>query len=256
MHYLQLSASVVFMLLGLWIFAGFIRTRRVGLALGSFVYAAGGATGFVTQSWVPVATSLAVAWILRELGWEPRATPERMVRVPPSRGHTIRPSDIDRLVDWWLEHDRHVRAVAARSIGFLWEAGVRPPDDRGNEHASAALAARILRDLEPLRTVDHEGFIRYLDRLTATVDETLFVTVRLVQEYGIDPDLASPRAELEKIPNLAERRNFAERYLCDVLNAATLRIMGWIYKEWHGEPYRSPAERTPVERRSNVSGVI
>jgi hypothetical protein len=153
--------------------------------------------------------------------------------------------DYDSLPDviqWFLDYDPRVATIKHPKVEelFQWkqQESRRAGEDVFNfNRAEDRLAIGILQSLAQHPTeADLHGWIAQLLNALQRASRT---TENIAAAYRLEMnERSSVVAESEKIPATAERQEFLIECWLEALCTAEIRVLGWIYQEIYGRPFR------------------
>ena len=151
--------------------------------------------------------------------------------------------DSDALMDvieWFLDRDPRVNAVRhprAEEV-FQWkqEAQRRAGEEVFHfDTAEDRFAVGIVQAL--MTNPDERALHGWIAQLLNALDDASRTNEEITGAYRLDPD-ASAVAESGKIPAAAAREVFLTCCWLEVLCTAEARVLGWVYQELYGRPFR------------------
>ena len=144
------------------------------------------------------------------------------------------------VIQWFLDRDPRVNAVRhprAEEV-FRWkqEAGRRANDEVFQfDTAEDRLAVGVVQAL--MSNPDERALHAWIAQLLNALDDASRTTEEITGAYRLDP-AGSAVAESAKIPAAAAREVYLTCCWLEVLCTAEARVLGWVYQELYGRPFR------------------
>jgi hypothetical protein len=144
------------------------------------------------------------------------------------------------VIQWFLDRDPRVNAVRhprAEEV-FRWkqEAQQRAGEEVFHfDTAEDRLAVGVVQAL--VAHPDERALHGWIAQLLNALDDASRTNEEIAHAYKLDPE-ASAVAESAKIPAAAAREVFLTCCWLEVLCTAEARVLGWVYQELYGRPFR------------------
>ena len=171
-------------------------------------------------------------------------TTKETLQAPPLRRDEFGQIDVDSVPDviqWFLDYDQRVAIIRHRRVEEVFQWKQQQSKNEGEDvfefkRAEDRLAIGIIQALAEHSTRDalHSWIGQLLNALDAArkANETTAETYRL----QID-EARSTVDEARKIPFQRGRDEFLVNCWIESLCTAEARVLGWLYKEFYGQPY-------------------
>lgn len=166
-------------------------------------------------------------------------------RPPPLRRDAegrVEPSSLADVLQWFLNYDERVAVVRFPSVEalFQWkqqETLKEQPDAYAFAHAEDRFAVGIMQAL-----VEHgreRELHAWISELLTALEEASKINEEMSSAYGLHPsEEVSVMHEAEKLPSRSERQLYLTCCWLETLCTAEIRVLGWIYRELYGRPFR------------------
>jgi hypothetical protein len=143
-------------------------------------------------------------------------------------------------IQWFLDRDPRVNAVRhprAQEV-FLWKQEAARRAGEEVFHFDTAEDRFAVGVVQALRSnTDERALHGWIAQLLNALDDASRTNEEITSAYRLDP--AAPAvAESEKIPSSAAREVFLTCCWLEVLCTAEARLLGWVYQELYGRPFR------------------
>lgn len=170
---------------------------------------------------------------------------------------------LEQILLWFLQNDEQISLVASNTIKILFKEGYRPVSFQDNNPTILEETARSHGQSMDVHIIERWLVIRtWMDLVAAKSfsennkltlgqavelrigmldkygEQTLVQCGIIVNKYNIDPKVTDLEKELSKISTRDEKEKFKQNYLADVLTAAEIRLLAWIYKEIFNKNYK------------------
>ncbi|MDX6614418.1 MAG: hypothetical protein QOD75_3604 [Blastocatellia bacterium] len=153
--------------------------------------------------------------------------------------------DVDSLpevIQWFLDYDQRVAVVRNPRVEEVFQWKQEQSRSSGEEvfffnRAEDRVAIGILQALS--EHANEEQLHSWMCQLLNALDKATKATEDVAAAYRLD--LASPASvvtESEKIPAANARSNFLVNCWLETLCTAEVRVLGWLYQEFYGRPFR------------------
>ena len=144
------------------------------------------------------------------------------------------------VIEWFLERDPRVSAVRHPRAGevFRWkqEEGRRAGEEVFRfDTAEDRFAVGVVQAL--MANPDERALHGWIAQLLNALDDASRTNEEIASAYRLDP-AASAVAESGKIPTSAAREVYLTCCWLEVLCTAEARVLGWVYQELYGRPFR------------------
>jgi len=171
-------------------------------------------------------------------------TDEAPLNLPPLKRDSSGNVDLDSIPDviqWFLDFDQRVAIIKHPNVEevFHWkQEQSRAAEEKifDFNHAEDRLAIGIIQALSEYRT--ESALHSWISQLLNTLDSASKANESAAEAYKLE--LASGGSvvrEAEKIPSARGRREFLINCWLETLCTAEARVLGWLYKEFHGHPF-------------------
>lgn len=176
---------------------------------------------------------------------EPVQTAGTTVTQPPLGRNERGAIDVDSLpdvIEWFLDYDQRVALVRNPKVEevFQWK---QEQSRRTGENvflfnrAEDRVAIGILQALS-----EHSSEValhEWISQLLNALDTATKATEDIKAAYQLDiASQSSIVTESEKIPAANARTNFLMNCWLETLCTAEVRVLGWLYQEFYGRPFR------------------
>jgi hypothetical protein len=154
----------------------------------------------------------------------------------------INTSSLADCVQWFLERDQRVAVIRHPTVEelFHWkqnEAKGENDDVFIFDHAEDRLAIGIIQALT--QYTSEQELHAWISQLLNTLDEASKVNEEIAGAYKLETEGgASVVSESKKIPTRRERTGYLISCWLETLCTAEIRVLGWIYQELYGRPFR------------------
>ncbi|MGH9971218.1 MAG: hypothetical protein ACREBG_25970 [Pyrinomonadaceae bacterium] len=163
---------------------------------------------------------------------------------PPLRRDRRGRIDVDSVPDviqWFLDYDSRVAIIKHPRVEevFQWKQEQSRTAGEGVfkfDRAEDRLAIGIIQALAE-NTTERE-LHSWITQLLNALDAAVKANESAAEAYSLDfQAAASILSEAEKIPSQRGRKDFLINCWVEALCTAEARVLGWLYKEFHGRPY-------------------
>lgn len=153
--------------------------------------------------------------------------------------------DVDSLPDviqWFLDYDQRVAVVRNPKVEevFQWkqeQSRLTGENVFAFNRAEDRVAIGILQALSE-HASEHE-LHKWMCQLLNALDTATKATEDITAAYQLDiAAQASIVTESQKIPAVNARTNFLMNCWLETLCTAEVRVLGWLYQEFYGRPFR------------------
>ena len=169
--------------------------------------------------------------------------PPRLKRDSAGR---VEPSSLADVIQWFLSYDPRVAVVNFPAVEALYqwrrqEQLRSDPEAFAFDRAEDRLAVGVA---QALATHDTERALHaWIGELLAALDDATRTNEAVTEAYGLRPDdgasvVTSVVVEAEKIPSRRERDIYLTCCWLETLCTAEVRLLGWVYQELYGRPFR------------------
>ena len=150
-------------------------------------------------------------------------------------------SSLADVIQWFLDYDQRAAVIRHPKVEelFHWkqeQAGRDGESVYNFGHAEDRLAIGIMQSL-----AEHRGeraLHAWISQLLNALDDATKTNEEISGAYKLDGEAASTVLEAQKIPTESGRQVYLTCCWLETLCTAELRIMGWIYQELYGKPFR------------------
>jgi len=166
----------------------------------------------------------------------------------PNTPPTLRDSngrlDVDRVpevIEWFLNYDQRVAIIKHPSVEEVFQWKQRHIQALGEQvfefkQAEDRLAIGIIQAVAD--NSSERELHSWIGQLLNALDTASKANESLAESYKLDlKGGASILDEAEKIPFNRGRNEFLMNCWVETLCTAEARVLGWLYKEFHGKPY-------------------
>ncbi|HEY0006854.1 MAG TPA: hypothetical protein VGB17_18890 [Pyrinomonadaceae bacterium] len=156
-------------------------------------------------------------------------------------GGDIIVGSLANLIQWFLDYDPRVAVIRHPNVEeiFQWkqqESRLENEDVYLFEHAEDRLAIGIM---QALAEHDSERLLHdWLSQLLAALEDASQSNEQIAEAYQLKLKESSALKEAEKIPTRSGRQKFLFSCWLESLCTAEIRVLGWVYQELYGKPYR------------------
>jgi len=153
--------------------------------------------------------------------------------------------DVDSLPDviqWFLDYDQRVAIVRNPKVEEVFQWKQEESRRTGEEvflfnRAEDRVAIGILQALSEHAT--EQELHRWISQLLNALDKATKATEDVTAAYRLDmAEQVSIVTESKKIPAVNARTNFLMNCWLETLCTAEVRVLGWLYQEFYGRPFR------------------
>ncbi|HEX8746661.1 MAG TPA: hypothetical protein VF717_05625 [Pyrinomonadaceae bacterium] len=154
----------------------------------------------------------------------------------------INTSSLADTIQWFMERDQRVAVIRHPAVEelFHWKQNESKSESEDVfifDHAEDRLAIGIIQALRQ-HTSERELF-DWISQLLNTLDEASKLNEEIAAAYKLEAGGgASVILEAAKIPSLRERKGYLISCWLETLCTAEVRVLGWIYQELYGRPFR------------------
>ena len=149
---------------------------------------------------------------------------------------------IPEVIQWFLDYDQRVAIIKHPKVEELFQWKQEQSRQAGEDvfnfnRAEDRLAIGIIQSVahNPTEPKLHAWIAQLLNAL----DRASKSTEQLSSEYQLDmTSVASIVGESQKIPAAITRDNFLIDCWLETLCTAEVRVLGWLYQEFFGRPFR------------------
>ena len=157
----------------------------------------------------------------------------------------VGPSSLAALIQWFFDYDERVAVVRYPAVESLFRRkqqaqGGGGPEALAFNSAEDRLAVGIMQALEANPT--ERALHGWISELLSALEDASKTNEAIAEAYGLRPgEDSSVLAEAEKIPSRGEREVYLTCCWLETLCTAEVRVLGWIYQELYGRPFRPDA---------------
>jgi hypothetical protein len=153
--------------------------------------------------------------------------------------------DVDSLpdvIEWFLDYDQRVAVVRNPKVEEVFQWKQEQSRRTGEDvflfnRAEDRVAIGILQALSE-HSSEHE-LHEWICQLLNALDTAIKATEDITAAYQLDiASQSSIVTESEKIPAANARINFLMNCWLETLCTAEVRVLGWLYQEFYGRPFR------------------
>jgi len=153
--------------------------------------------------------------------------------------------DVDSLpdvIEWFLDYDQRVAVVRNPKVEEVFQWKQEQSRRTGEDvflfnRAEDRVAIGILQALSE-HSSEHE-LHEWICQLLNALDTATKATEDITAAYQLDiASQSSIVTESEKIPAANARTNFLMNCWLETLCTAEVRVLGWLYQEFYGRPFR------------------
>ena len=164
--------------------------------------------------------------------------------LPPLRRDQAGRIDVDSVPDviqWFIDHDNRVAIIRHPKVEEVFQWKQELSRNKGENIfafncAEDRLAIGVIQSLAENTT--RAELHSWISQLLNALDSALKANEATVESYGLElQNTASIVREAEKIPSLRGRNDFLINCWIETLCTAEARILGWLYKEFYGQPF-------------------
>jgi hypothetical protein len=154
----------------------------------------------------------------------------------------VEPKSLGALIQWFLDYDERVAVVRFPVIEalFQWkQQGMlkEQPDAVTFNSAEDRLAVGVMQAI--VANSSERELHAWVTELLGALDDAAKTNEAISEAYGLRADEdSSVVAEAEKIPSRRERDIYLTCCWLETLCTAEVRLLGWVYKEIYGRPFR------------------
>jgi len=166
------------------------------------------------------------------------------VNLPPLLRDATGQVDVDSVpdvIEWFLNYDQRVAIIRHPSVEEVFQWKQQQSQAQGEEvfifqRAEDRLAIGIIQALADNST--ERGLHAWIGQLLGALDAASKANESTAEAYKLDLKGGGSIVEqAEKIPFQRGRTEFLINCWIETLCTAEARILGWLYKEFHGRPY-------------------
>ena len=145
-------------------------------------------------------------------------------------------------IQWFLERDQRVAVIRHPSVEelFHWKQNESKSENEDVfifDHAEDRLAIGIIQAL--MQYTSEQELHAWISQLLNTLDEATKVNEEIANAYKLETEGGqSVVIESEKIPTRRERTGYLVSCWLETLCTAEIRVLGWVYQELYGRPFR------------------
>src|SRR5687768_16425858 len=176
---------------------------------------------------------------------ESRQTAGRVISQPPLGRNDRGAIDVDSLpdvIEWFLDYDQRVAVVRNPKVEEVFQWKQEQSRQTGENvflfnRAEDRLAIGILQALSEHSSEQelHEWMCQLLNALDTANKATEDITAAYQLDIASQSSIVT---ESEKIPAANARINFLMNCWLETLCTAEVRVLGWLYQEFYGRPFR------------------
>jgi hypothetical protein len=165
---------------------------------------------------------------------------------PPALGKDaegrVEPKSLGALIQWFLDYDERVAVVRFPLVEalFQWkqqETLKAQPDAVTFNSAEDRLAVGVMQAI--VANQSERELHAWVTELLGALDDAAKTNEAISEAYGLKADEnSSVIAEAEKLPSRRERDIYLTCCWLETLCTAEVRVLGWVYKEIYGRPFR------------------
>ena len=168
-----------------------------------------------------------------------------IVTQPPLGRNERGAIDVDSLpdvIEWFLDYDQRVAVVRDPKVEEVFQWKQEQSRRTGEDvflfnRAEDRVAIGILQALSE-HSSEHE-LHQWISQLLNALDTATKATEDITAAYQLDiAAQSSIVTESEKIPAANARTNFLMNCWLETLCTAEVRVLGWLYQEFYGRPFR------------------
>ena len=176
---------------------------------------------------------------------ETRHSAGRVITQPPLGRNDRGAIDVDSLpdvIEWFLDYDQRVAVVRNPKVEEVFQWKQEQSRRTGEEvflfnRAEDRVAIGILQALSE-HSSEHQ-LHEWICQLLNALDTATKATEDITAAYQLDiVSQSSIVTESEKIPAANARTNFLMNCWLETLCTAEVRVLGWLYQEFYGRPFR------------------
>jgi hypothetical protein len=152
--------------------------------------------------------------------------------------------DVDSVpdvIEWFLNYDQRVAVIKHRSVEEVFQWKQQHSQSQGEQvfqfkQAEDRLAIGIIQAIADNRT--ERELHAWIGQLLNALETASKANESIAESYNLDlKGRGSIVTEAEKIPFKRGRDEFLMNCWIETLCTAEARVLGWLYKEFHGMPY-------------------
>ncbi|HUE81315.1 MAG TPA: hypothetical protein VMM84_04305 [Pyrinomonadaceae bacterium] len=164
--------------------------------------------------------------------------------LPPLRRDQTGRIDVDSVPDviqWFIDHDNRVAIIRHPRVEEVFQWKQELSQDNGENIfafncAEDRLAIGVIQSLAENTT--QAELHSWISQLLNALDSAMKANEATVESYGLElQNTTSIVREAEKIPSSRGRNDFLLNCWIETLCTAEARILGWLYKEFYGQPF-------------------
>ena len=154
----------------------------------------------------------------------------------------VEPSSLADVIQWFLSYDPRVAVVNFPAVEALyqWKRQEQLRDDPESfafDRAEDRLAVGVAQALAEHDT--ERALHAWITELLTALDDATKTNEAITAAYGLEPgEEVSVVTEAEKIPSRRERDIYLTCCWLETLCTAEVRLLGWLYQELYGRPFR------------------
>ncbi|HKS29108.1 MAG TPA: hypothetical protein VJS44_14870 [Pyrinomonadaceae bacterium] len=154
----------------------------------------------------------------------------------------INTSSLADIIQWFMERDQRVAVIRHPSVEelFHWKQNESKSESEDVfifDHAEDRLAIGIIQAL--MQNTSERELHGWISQLLNTLDEASKVNEEIAGAYKLETEGgASVIQEAAKIPSRRERSGYLISCWLETLCTAEVRVLGWVYQELYGRPFR------------------
>ena len=149
---------------------------------------------------------------------------------------------IPDVIQWFLDYDQRVATIKHPKVEELFQWKQEQSRLAGDKvfnfnRAEDRLAIGIIQSVAHNPT--ERDLHAWIGQLLNALDDAAKATEEVAAAYQLNMnDASSVVSESEKIPASTERTDFLINCWVEALCTAEVRVLGWLYREFYGRPFR------------------
>lgn len=164
---------------------------------------------------------------------------------PPLRRDSLGHIDVDSVPDviqWFIDFDHRVAIIKHPRVEELFQWKQQQSQGAGEEvfnfnRAEDRLAIGIIQALA--ENTNERALHGWISQLLQALDAAAQANEATADSYKLDlKNATSVVKEADKIPAQRSRRDFLINCWVETLCTAEARVLGWLYKEFYGRPFK------------------
>ena len=157
----------------------------------------------------------------------------------------VEPRSLADLIQWFISYDERVAVINYPAVEalFQWKQRETLAGDPGRYSFGRAEDRLALGIVQALTEHASERALHgWIGELLGALDEASKTNEEIAALYGLHPgEQAGVIEEAQKIPTRGERSIYLTCCWLETLCTAEVRVLGWIYQELYGRPFRPDA---------------